>query len=165
MDPGPVILGIKANPGSGAYIENVPFFPQDELMCGPAALASVIGYWGADGSMREVANKVYEEKLGGTLPIDLVIFAKEKGFMAAFYSGGLEDLKRNLSKGIPLILFLNLGLREYPVGHYIVAVGYSDAAGVVLAHSAMNKEEVFTYQRLEKLWSKTNYSTIAAVPR
>ena len=58
---------------SGLYIEGVPFFPQDEYMCGPAALASVIGYYGAAAGMKDVAAEVYSEKLKGTLPMDLLL--------------------------------------------------------------------------------------------
>ncbi|MBI5344153.1 MAG: hypothetical protein HZB83_02265 [Deltaproteobacteria bacterium] len=66
MDRDEVIRDIKAKAVDGYLIEGVPFFPQDEYMCGPAALASVIGYHGpprgeaagVNRAMVEVAKEV-----------------------------------------------------------------------------------------------------------
>jgi len=160
-----VVADISTHPGDGYYIKGVPFFPQDQSMCGPAALAGVIGYWGGDTGMNDVAREVYEEKLRGTLPMDLLIYARGRGLDASYYRGSFDDLREKISAGIPLILFLNLGYDAYPVGHYIVAVGYDDRVKAVLAHSAMNWEEVFTYGRLEGYWEKTDFSTLLIRPR
>lgn len=150
---------------SGLYIEGVPFFPQDEYMCGPAALASVIGYYGTAAVMEDVAKEAYSEKLKGTLPMDLLLYAKAKGFEAKYYKGSMSGLKESLSRGEPLILFLNLGYSFYPVGHYIVAVGMDEAAGLVFAHSGTEKEQAFTMKELEKSWAKTGYSTLLVRPK
>ena len=160
-----VLEEIRANPGTGSFIDGVPFFPQDELMCGPSALASVMGYYGVRKEMDEVAREVYEERLRGTLPIDLLLYAKEKGFDASYYGGSLIDLKEKISEKRPLILFLNLGLSEYPVGHYIVVVGYDERSGAVLAHSGMEREKVFVYKRLLSSWEKTGFSTLLVTPK
>lgn len=152
-------------PDAGLYIEGVPFFPQDEYMCGPAALASVIGYYGTEAGMEAVAAEVYSEKLKGSLPMDLLLYAKAKGFEAKYYKGSMAGLKESLTRNEPLILFLNLGYSFYPVGHYVVATGMDDAAGVVFAHSGMEKEQAFTMKALEKSWSKTGYSTLLVRPK
>lgn len=150
---------------SGLYIEGVPFFPQDEYMCGPAALASVVGYYGSEAGMEAVAKEVYSEKLKGTLPMDLLLYAKSKGFEAKYYKGSMDGLKVSLTRREPLILFLNLGYGFFPVGHYIVAVGMDEGAGVVFAHSGTEKEQAFTINELEKSWSKTGYSTLLVRPK
>ncbi|MBI1910732.1 MAG: C39 family peptidase [Deltaproteobacteria bacterium] len=147
------------------YLREVPFFPQNTYMCGPAAMASVVGYWGEGKEMDEVAKEVYHEKLRGTLPIDLLIYAKEKGFDAKFYKGDLDDLKKKISSGTPVILFLNLGYEFYPVGHYIVPTGYNDDLRAFTAHSGVIKDEVFTYDELERAWGKTGYSTLLLKPK
>lgn len=157
--------GGPTRPLSGPFIEGVPFFAQDEYMCGPAALASVIGFYGASTGMDEVASEVYAEKLKGTLPMDLLIYAREKGFDAKYFKGGMESLKQSLVRGEPLILFLNLGYESYPVGHYIVAIGMDEKAGYLFAHSGMKKEERFTMKEIERSWSKTGYSTLLVKPK
>ncbi len=162
---GSVIRDIKERPENGAFIDGVPFFPQDTSMCGPAALASVIGYWGTPASMNAVAEKVYHERFKGTLPIDMFIYAKELGYEASFYSGTLDDLKKRVSEKIPLILFINTGYALYPRGHYIVVTGYNEKMRMVTAHSAMNANEPFSYDRLLNAWSKTDYSTLLVRPK
>ncbi|TAN61711.1 peptidase C39 [bacterium] len=162
---GVVISDLRQNPGAGRVIDNVPFFPQSDYMCGPAALASVMGYYGGNDGISDVARQVYQERLKGTLPIDLAIYAKERGFEVNYYSGGLDDLKEKLSAGVPLILFLNLGFKSYPVGHYITALGYNDNLKVVLAHSGIVKEDVFTYKKLLDAWQKTGFATLHLTPK
>lgn len=152
-------------PEAGPFIEGVPFYPQDEYMCGPAALASVIGFYGASGSMDSVAREVYSARLKGTLPMDLLIYAKEKGFEAKYFRGGMDALRESLVRKEPLILFLNLGYDFYPVGHYVVAVGMDEASKVVYAHSGMKEHERFTMKELERSWSKTGYSTLLVRPK
>lgn len=150
---------------AGYFIEGVPFFPQSELMCGPAALASVLNFYGDAVALEEVSRAVYHSKLKGSLTIDLLLYAKERGFEARFYTGGLEDLKARLREKNPLILFLNLGYDFYPVGHYVVAVGYNEDMGVVVAHSATAREKVFGYGKLLGDWEKTGFSTLLITPK
>ena len=157
-----IIDEIEANPGKGSFIRDVPFYPQDEYMCGPASLSSLVAYWGAPGAtdIDEAIIEVYQTKLKGTLPIDMLLFAKDRGMEAAYYKGSLDDLREKIAQKTPLILFLNLGFESYPVGHYIVAVGYSDISGMVIAHSGMDKERAYSYEALEQAWAKTGYSTL-----
>ncbi|MBI5888938.1 MAG: C39 family peptidase [Deltaproteobacteria bacterium] len=159
-----VLKDIRDNPGAGAFIKDVPFYPQNDSMCGPAAIASVAGFYGDKVTLGEAARGVYLAKLKGTLPVDLLIYAKEKGFNAEYYQGGFKDLKARISEGRPLILFLNLGFESYPVGHYITAVGFDDGLKAVIAHSGMNREEVFTYERLAIMWEKTGYAALLVTP-
>lgn len=150
---------------TAAYVEGVPFFPQSESMCGPAAIASVMGYFMASLTMEDVAKEVYNERWKGTLPIDLVIYAKVKGFDAEFYRGGLPDLKKNIRAKTPLILFIDAGLGIFPLGHYIVATGYSDEFESITAHSGTDRDAVFTYAELLRAWQRTGYSTILMRPK
>ncbi len=156
---------MERDPSSGFIIEGVPFFPMEGWMCGPSSLASVLNYHGEEVDPEEIASKVYRQDLRGSLLMDLLLYAKERGFYAVYYSGGLDDLKSKLSKGIPLILFLNLGHELYPVGHYVVATGYSDRAQVVIVHSALEREKVLGYRWLFKRWKKTGFSTLLVLPR
>ncbi len=162
-----VLESIREAPGDGAYIEAVPFFPDHTRMCGPSVLASLTGFYKSQkgaGSYESIAKAIYFEKLGGTLSMDMLIYARESGFEATLYSGGLDDLKEKLKAGRPLILFINLGLDIYPVGHYIVAVGYSESKKAVIARSGVDKDKVFGYAELKRAWKKTGYSTIYITP-
>ncbi|MBE9528425.1 MAG: C39 family peptidase [Proteobacteria bacterium] len=161
-----VVESIRATPESGAYIEGVPFFPDRSQMCGPAVLASVVRFLGGTGGatdarlFEDISRAVYREKLKGALLPDMLAYARAAGFNAEVYVGSFEDLKQRLKSGRPLILFINLGLDIYPVGHYIVVTGYSDAEQAVVAHSGLDRDRVYGYTELESAWRKTGYSTL-----
>jgi ABC-type bacteriocin/lantibiotic exporter with double-glycine peptidase domain len=149
---------------SGALIDDVPFFPQEKHLCGPASLAAVLSYYGLPLNQRDIADEVYLPDLKGTLPVDMLLYAKGRGFNATYYSGGMDDLKEQLSLGRPVILFLNLGYGFAPRGHYIVAVGYDDSAAQVIAHSGRKRARPFSYKKLERLWGRTNFATLLILP-
>ena len=78
--------------------------------------------------------------------------------MEAAYYKAFDDLREKMARKAAHTL-PEPRLGSYPVGHYIVAVGYSDA-GMVIAHSEMDKERAYYYDALEQAWSKTGYSTL-----
>lgn len=174
--PGAVIEEIGEDASSGAYIPGVPVIEQRTGTCGPAALATVFAYYaGKSGppgppgppgpGMEDVADAVFNEDLGGSLPVDLFLFARESGYGAKYYRGSIDDLRENISAGRPLILFLDLGTGPVRAGHYVVAVGYGDTSGLVILHTGTNREETMTYGRLDRSWSRTDYSTLLVTPR
>ncbi|MDC4204674.1 MAG: C39 family peptidase [Candidatus Manganitrophus sp.] len=114
------------SPSPEALRLNVPYFPQQVGLCGPASLTSVLHYWREEISVEEVTRAVYLPELNGALGIDLTHFARKKGMRAESYAGSLPDIKRHLSQGIPLIAFLNLGGRVFPVGHFVVITGLDE---------------------------------------
>ncbi len=149
----------------GHYIKDVPFFPQEEHYCGPASLASVLGYWGHNVSQEEVAREVYTPKIGGTITVDMANYARGKGFNARYYNGDMGSLRKELDKGHPLILFLHIGNSIVPRRHYIVAVGYDESRKVVIANSGREKDTLIPYQELLKAWKRTGYWTLLILPK
>lgn len=147
------------------YINNVPFFPQKRYYCGPASLASVMNFYGVSVTEEEIAKEVYNTKLSGALSMDILIYARTKGFDAFYYKGNMEDIKKYISIGKPVILFLDLGYFFYPVRHYIVATGYNDEMGYLIAHSGMEKNKIFSYKKIQSAWGKTGFGTILISPK
>lgn len=161
-----VLKEIAQHPGEGAYIEGVPVYPQEDNMCGPASLATLISFWGGvEVSQQSIASGVYLDKLKGALPMDLFLYAKDAGFEVSYYRGSMDGLREKVSAGKPLILFLNLGIESYAIGHYVVAVGYSDKAKAVIVHAGADREEAMSYGELERAWSLTGYSTLLVEPK
>ena len=156
---------------SGAYIDDVPLISPDsgaensKYYCGPTALASLLSFYGLHADIEEIAGKIYRPNLKGSITMDLFLYAKERGLTARLYRSGMEDLKESIRAGVPLILFVDMGYDFYPMGHYIVPVGFSDDYGVVLAHSGANEALPISYKRLLRAWKKTGYSTILIRPK
>ncbi|MEK6540255.1 MAG: C39 family peptidase [Deltaproteobacteria bacterium] len=164
-DSGIIKEGLYKNPDAGFYIRDVPFFPQERYHCGPSSLASVMNFYGISVSEEEVAREIYNPKLSGTLAMDILRYARATGFDASYYKGSMEDVKREIAKGRPVILFLDLGYFFYPVRHYMVAVGYNDEMKYLIAHSGKEQEKAFSYKEIETAWEKTGFGTILILPK
>lgn len=151
--------------GEGNYIKDVPFFPQEENYCGPASLASVLGYWGHNVSQEEVAREIYTPQIKGSITVDMANYVKKKGFDATSFRGELERLKTEINKGHPLILFLNLGYSIAPRRHYIVAVGYDESKKAIIAYSGREKDIMIPYEELLRSWERAGYWTLLILPK
>ncbi len=161
------IEDLKLSPERGAYVKDVAFVPSSDVKtsCGPASLATILGYYGDKISTDEIRGEIFRKTIKGTLALDLVLYARERGFTASFYRGGLFDMREKLRAGKPLILFLNLGHSRYPVGHFVVLKGFNDDLKVALINSANDEDRVVSYEKLLSGWAKTKYQTLLIEPK
>lgn len=148
----------------GVLLLEVPFFPQPEGMCGPASLASVLHFWKKNITVEEIKQAIYLPKLNGTLGIDLTRFARDEGFLARSFTGTLPEVRDRLANGIPVIVFLNLGSRSFPVGHFIVVTGIDEKREEVIAHSGAEPNKPISYETFLADWKKTGHWTLEVVP-
>lgn len=146
------------------YISDVPFFPQSKYQCGPAALASVLNYYGCRVTQETIAEEIYNKRLKGTLSIDLILFARRMGFNARAYRGSISDLKGHISKDHPLIVFQDLGYPLLRIRHFSVAIGYDDAEGTLILHSGKRINKVISYERFLRSWAEMDYWTLLILP-
>ncbi|HTN43267.1 MAG TPA: C39 family peptidase [Nitrospiria bacterium] len=151
-------------PSEESLIDGVPFYPQEELGCGPAAVASLLAYWGRPVSLEEITREVYLEKLKGSLPIDLERSAQTHGLAVSSYPGSMDDLRLHLGKNQPVIVFLNLRWRLFPQGHFVVVTGYDGIHSVVIVHSGDRAYERMPVDTFLNAWSKTGYWSLLILP-
>lgn len=157
--------GTVRSTGDGErHLLAVPFFPDDTDQCGPSALAGVLSFWGPPVEPASLKEEVYLAQVGGSLSVDLLLAAKRRGFKGNLYSGTPEDLKAHLRAGRPVILFINLGLKAFPVGHYVVVTGYDEARRGFYAHSGLQKDQFMSEKSLRRSWDKTGRSTLLITP-
>ncbi len=140
-------------------IEGVPFFPQEEFQCGPASLASVLNYQGVYVTPDEVARAIYSKSAGGTLDIDMALYAQSRGLEASQYRGGIDDLKEKIDSGRPLIVLVDYGFSVLQVNHFMVVLGYSDDGVVV--HSGRHERKFIPLDSFMKSWKRTGYWTLS----
>jgi len=146
------------------YISAVPFFPQSKYQCGPAALASVLNYYGRRVTPGEIAKAIFMKQLKGTLSIDLTLFARRMGFNARTFKGSISDLKDHISRDRPLIVFQNLGNPLLPIRHFSVVIGYDNAERILVLHSGMRKNKLISYERFLRSWAEMDYWTLLILP-
>lgn len=160
-----IVMGITSGQDSrGRLVEDVPVFVQGDKLCGPAALATVINFHGVERTQQEIADNVFTAKAQGTFTLDMLLYAKDiSGLVATHYSGDLNDIRRRIRAGNPLVLFLKTGFRRFPKGHYVVVTGFSDSHKVVIMHDGGEKPVVMSYNTLLASWRKTAYSTLLVI--
>jgi ABC-type bacteriocin/lantibiotic exporter with double-glycine peptidase domain len=154
----------KDEPARDHRMLRVPFFPDNTDQCGPSALASVITYWGKPVDPPALKKEIYLANLKGSLAIDLMLAAQDRGFKAHLYSGNIEDLKFELDRGHPLVVFINRGLKSVPIGHYVVITGYDDARQGFIMHSGTKENRFVSTRAFLKDWNKTQRSTLLILP-
>jgi ABC-type bacteriocin/lantibiotic exporter with double-glycine peptidase domain len=147
------------------YVKGVPFFPQKKYQCGPASLASILNYWGQEVSPDEIAQAIYLPHLKGSLTMDLWHFARAQGLDTQVEEGSLGYLKAQLQQKQPVIAFVNLGFRFFPVGHFLVVVGLDPHEHSVIAYSGTEKDKKIPYPKFLSSWEKTGYWSLVVTPK
>jgi len=134
-------------------IASVPFFPQDEYQCGPAALAMLLAWSGLAVEPADLTEKVYTASLKGSLQPAMIAGARRSGRLAYVISG-TESLIREIAAGHPVIVLQNLGLSWIPVWHYAVAVGYDTPRDEVMLHSGQHARQRLSMPVFQNTWAR-----------
>jgi len=142
----------------GHVIDNVPFFPQEEFQCGPAALASVLNYWNAGVTPEEVGEEIFSKSARGTVTIDMILYARKKGFYAEQFRGSMEKVRDSVNSGYPLIVLVDFGFSVVQVNHFMVLNGYTEDGVVV--HSGKTANKFLREKDFITAWEKTGYWTL-----
>ena len=139
-------------------IPGVPFYPQETYQCGPASLAGVLNFWGVGVDPGEISKEIFSESAKGTLNIDMVLYAQKKGLYALQYAGNMDDLRKNINSGHPVIVLVAYGFSLYEVDHFMVVIGYYDNG--VIVNSGREQNKFIDEGDFLKIWSKANYWTL-----
>ena len=141
-----------------SLIENVPFYPQSAYQCGPASLAGVLNYWGIKVTPEEIAGEIYSNSARGTLNIDMVLYVQRKGLKAIQYEGNIQDIRKNIDSGYPIIVFIDQGFSFYQANHFMVVIGYNEDG--VIVNSGKDREEFISEEDFLHSWKKTKFWTL-----
>ncbi len=146
-----------------AEVAGVPFEPQDQLYCGPAALAMALGWSGSAAGQAELAAAVFTAGRAGTLQADLTAAARRHDRLAVPV-GELGDLLAELAAGHPVLVLQNLGLDAWPVWHYAVAVGYDRVAGDLVLRSGREARRRVALATFERTWARAGHWGLVILP-
>jgi tetratricopeptide (TPR) repeat protein len=145
-------------------LTDVPFFPQEDYECGPAALAMVAGAAGVSVLPDDLVEQVYLPGRKGSLQQEMLAATRRQGLVAYPLSPRLEDLMREVAAGNPVLVFQNLSFEVYPVWHYAVAIGYDRDRNTLVLHSGRTERMEMSLFTFERTWARGQYWSMLALP-
>ena len=138
---------------------DVPFLSQSEALCGGAAAAMVMRYWGARVSPEEFAPLV-DREAGGIATGALARAVRERGWMAVAAAGTAALAQAELGAGRPVIALIEDRPGTF---HYVVIVGWHDRA-VVLHDPARTPYVLMHPSEFERRWLPGGRWMLAVAP-
>jgi len=134
-------------------LDAVPFFPQTRYHCGPAALATVLGFSGVAVVPEALAEQVYVPGRKGSFQFELKAAARHLGRIPYELDGGLDALAAEVAAGRPVLVLQNLGLGWLPTWHYAVVVGFDPDRRRVIVRSGRQARRQEHSERFLRRWS------------
>ena len=145
-------------------LSGVPFYPQQEYQCGPAALATALVHAGVDTDPKALVAQVYLPAREGSLQVEMLAAARRHELVAYRLAPQLQDLLSEIAGGTPVIVLQNLGFDFAPRWHYAVAVGYDLARQEIVLHSGTTKHLVMPLTNFERTWARGGHWAMATLP-
>jgi tetratricopeptide (TPR) repeat protein len=145
-------------------LAHVPFFPQEDYQCGPAALATLLVDQGIGVGPDTLVSEVYIPERRGSLQTEMLAAARARGLMAYLLNPELEDVLAEVAAGNPVLVFQNLGVRFIPRWHYAVVIGYDLPAREIVLRSGTIERHVNSFSRFERTWQRGGRWAFVTVP-
>lgn len=139
-----------------AQITGVPLIAQEDFFCGPASVAMVMQWAGADITQQDVARLAFSPGAGGTYVADMIGSSRRLGQLAVKIDN-FDQLLTEVTAGHPVIVFQNLGLGVLPVWHYGVVTGYDFVRDEVYLNSGQLDQMVMPFAVFERTWRRGDY--------
>ena len=138
--------------------------PKEENTCLPLVINVVSKYWGEELSLLE-AEQIAKKYVGikGSVMIEGIELAEKHGLKGYVYRGSLEDIKRKIDQGIPVIVILP-GIQE-TIQHANIICGYDPDDSRILTY-VPEPETVGAIPeiRFQQDWKQDDMVSIVLVP-
>jgi hypothetical protein len=144
-------------------VPGVPFFPQDEYQCGPAALATVLTFTGAATTPEQLVPQVYLPARRGSLQIEMLAAARRYGRVSYVLAPRYGDLLREVAAGNPVLVLQDVGLLATQ-WHYAVVNGFDYPSGTILLRSGTRARQEMPFTAFERSWMQSGYWAMVAMP-
>ncbi|MDE1942047.1 MAG: PA2778 family cysteine peptidase [Betaproteobacteria bacterium] len=149
---------------SAVKLAGVPFFPQQEYQCGPAALATTLAYSGVAVTPRKLAPQVYTPALKGSLQLDLIGSARRHDRIPYRIAPTRTALFEELAAGNPVLVLQEVGPLFSTEWHYAVVVGYDRPTGDVTLQSGPKRALHMTWPDFDRSWHRGGRWGLVTLP-
>jgi len=141
-------------------ILDVPFISQSEALCGGAAAAMIMRYWGARGLDAESFAHLVDRSAAGIRTTALVDDIRSRGWTATAITGSNELIARELSDGRPILTLIEDRPGTF---HYIVIIGATPRA-VVYHDPARTAFRTMSRDEFDRRWSAADRWMALVIP-
>lgn len=140
-------------PAAGVdLLSKVPFHPQTDYQCGPAALATVLGASGVGVTPAQLAPQVYLPGRQGSLQLELMGATRRSGRIPYPVAREPAALFEELAAGRPVLVLQNLLTRTVPRWHYAVMVGADPVGNRVVLNSGEQQGLAMRAPKFMRTW-------------
>lgn len=145
-------------------LADIPFTPQDDYQCGPAALAMALTNARVDVPMNKLVSEVYLPAREGSLQADMLATPRRHGTVSYRLAPSLVDVLREVAAGTPVVVLQNYGAWPIDVWHYALVVGYDYPAGEAILHSGEKAGMRMPFGVFEYLWRASDHWAMVVTP-
>jgi len=141
-----------------AVLEDVPFFPQEDYQCGPAALATLLAFTGAPATPDALVSQVYVPARQGSLQLEMIATPRRWSRVPFQLSPRYADVLREVAAGNPVVVLQDTGDGLFFTSwHYAVIYGFDYASGTLYLRSGTTKQQEMPFTAFEREWMKSGY--------
>ena len=137
-------------------IASVPFFPQLENQCGPAAMATVLSHTGVAVTPEPLEKQIYLPARQGSLQVEMLAAPRRWGRVGYLLAPTYADVLREVAAGNPVVVLQDVG-EFFTQWHYAVLTGFDYARGDLYLRSGTDERLVMPFTAFERSWIKSGY--------
>lgn len=145
-------------------LDEVPFFPQRDYQCGPAALATVLAGFKHEITPDELVGQVYLPARQGSLQVEMLAAPRRYGLVSYQLAPRFEDVLREVAAGTPVVVLQDYGAWPVSVWHYAAVAGYDLPKDEVVLRSGEKRRLAMPFGIFEYTWKKSGYWAMVALP-
>jgi hypothetical protein len=146
-----------------AELAQVPFFPQVDYQCGPAALAMAMNHRGTHIGPEALVDEVWLPSRHGSLQLEMLAAPRRHGLVSYKLAPRYEDLLREVAAGNPVVILQDAGL-VFPEWHYAVVNGYDYATGTIYLRSGVQPRQAMPFSYFERTWRAGDHWAMVVLP-
>lgn len=153
-----------ANPAGSARLLDVPYLTQTEALCGGAAMAMVLRYWGDRRVQPEDFAPLIDRSAAGIRTDVLTADIRQRGWQGFPIDGATgahhDWMRDQIDRGRPIVALIEVRPNRY---HYLVIVGWT-AAQVIAHDPASAPFQTWTRPEFDRAWAAAGRWALLVVP-
>ena len=145
-------------------LERVPFYPQTDHQCGPAALATVLHHAGVARTLQQLEDEVFIPQRQGSLAVELLGATRRAGVVPYVLKPQTSAVLQEVAAGNPVLVLQNLRFDFLPLWHFAVVVGFDTDDQTVTLHSGDDERQRMSMADFDTSWAKAERWAFVAMP-